>query len=196
MKRLLFLLFLLFSFNVEASYFGIEKNPETGAAKTITYEHHEIHRGSHYFIEDVEDLAINNVIDVQWTTPNTTQWAHFTFILNCEAETEWMIYEGATINTAGTSLTPVNNDRNSGNTSNATIASILNTSVANANADTAVAGATEIAHGIVGAGRDGGVIGRDREIILKQNTIYCFRAIANAAGYTNFLMEWYEHTNR
>ena len=36
----------------------------------------------------------------------------------------------------------------------------------------------------------------DEEIILKQNTIYCFRAIANAAGYVNYDMEYYEHANR
>ena len=166
------------------------------ATEVISYEHHEIHGGSHYFIGDVADLAINNVFDVQWTTPNTTQWAHFTFELGCENETEWYIYEGATINTAGTALTARNNDRNSANTSNATIASIENISVANANADTAVAGATQIIHGICGSGRSGGVDSRQKEIILKQNTIYCMRAIANAAGYINFMMEWYEHQNK
>lgn len=168
----------------------------THTAQTISYEHHEIHAGSHYFIEDVADIAINAVFDIQWTTPDTAQWAHFIFVLQCESETEWYIYEGATINTPGTAITPINNNRNSTNTSNATIASIANTSVANANADTATAAATEIAHGIIGAGRNGGVDSRAREIILKQNTIYCFRAVANAAGYTNFLMEWYEHTDK
>ncbi len=73
---------------------------------------------------------------------------------------------------------------------------VLNTSIANANADTAVAGATEIAHGIIGAGKNGGIISRDSEIIFKQNTVYCLRAIATAAGYTNFLMQWYEHINK
>ena len=168
----------------------------TNALLTIDYEHHEIHEGDHYFIEDVSDLAINNVLDVQWTTPNTTQYAHFIFELNCESETEWYIYEGASIVLAGTALTPRNNNRNSTNTSNATVASIANTSVANANIDTPVAAATEIAHGIVGAGKDGGVIGRVNEIMLKSNTIYCFRAIANTAGYVNFLMSWYEHTDK
>jgi hypothetical protein len=168
----------------------------THAMQTIEYEHHEIHSGSHYFIDDVVDLAINNVLDIQWTTPNTTQWAHLTFNLATEAETEWYAYEGVTINTPGTAVTPPNSDRNSGNTSNATIATITNTSVANANADTAVAGATQIAHGIVGAGRNGGFERRDREIILKQNSIYSFRAIANAAGYINFVINWYEHTNK
>jgi len=166
------------------------------AIKILEYEHAEIHGGSHFFIEDVADIAINNVFDVQWTTQNTTRWDHFTFELNCEAETEWYIYEGAKIETAGTAITPINNNRNSSNAAGATIASIANTSLENANLDTAVAAATELAHGIIGAGRNGGVVSRDREIILKQNTIYCMRAIANAAGYVNFYIGWYEHTNK
>lgn len=168
----------------------------TAALMTVDYEHHEIHSGSHYFIQDVQDLAINAVIDVQFTTPNTAKWSHFVFRLECESETEWYIYEGATISAAGSSVTPINNNRNSSNTSGNTIAIQSNSSLANANADTDVSGATELAHGIIGAGRDSGIRGRAQEIILKQNTIYCMRAVANAAGYVDFTMEWYEHTDK
>lgn len=91
----------------------VRVDASTHALEIVDYEHHEIHAGSHFFIEDVQDIALNNVYDVQWTTPNTTQWAHFVFELNCESETEWYIYEGVTINTAGTALTPINNNRNS-----------------------------------------------------------------------------------
>jgi hypothetical protein len=168
----------------------------TNTLQTIPYEHHEIHSGSHYFISGVTDLSINNVFDMQFTTPDTTKWAHLVFLLSVESETEWYIYEGATINVAGTTVTPRNNDRNSSNVSGMTVAGITNTSVGNADADTATAGATEIAHGIIGAGKDGGVIGREKEIILKQNTVYCFRGIANAAGYISYIVEWYEHTNK
>lgn len=168
----------------------------TNGLITIDYEHHEIHEGDHFFIEDVQDLAINAVFDVQWTTPNTAEWDHFTFELNCENETEWYIYEGATIALAGTTIPAINNNRNSANTTSATIAGISNTSVANANLDTAVAAATELAHGIVGSGQNGGLVVRGREIIMKQNTVYCLRAIANAAGYTNFYIGWYEHTDK
>lgn len=168
----------------------------TNTLMSISYEHHEIHSSSHYFVDSVADLAINNVFDLQFTTANTTTWPHFTFELNCESETMWYIYEGATIVTPGTTVTPINNNRNSSNTSNATLASISNTSLANANADTSVAAATQLAMGIVGAGKNGGITSRNREIVLKQNTVYCFRAIATAAGYTNFFMSWYEHANK
>jgi hypothetical protein len=168
----------------------------THSIQTIEYEHHEIHSGSHYFVESSVDLPINNVFDMQFTTPNTASWTHFTFDLACESETNWYIYEGATINTAGTTITPVNNDRNSIKTSGNTVAGITNGSVVDANADTATAGATLIASGIIGAGRTGGNTERNREIIFKQNTIYCLRAVAVAAGYISFNAQWYEHTNK
>lgn len=137
------------------------------------------------------------MFDIQFTTPDTTKWAHFTFRLSTENETSWFIYEGATINTAGTTVAALNNDRNSANVSGMTVAQIGNTSVANANSDTAVAAATTIACGITGSGKtDGGVDDRNREIILKQDTVYCMRAVADSAGYVNFIANWYEHTNK
>lgn len=168
----------------------------THSMQTIDYEHHEIHGGNHYFIEDVVDLPINDVFDMQWTTADVTEWDHFTFELNVESETEWYIYEGATINTPGTTLTPRNNNRNYADNANATVASIQNASTSDANDDTDVSAATELAHGIVGAGRNGGVSTRDKEIVLKQNTVYCFRSNANAAGYINFFIGYYQHTDK
>lgn len=173
---------------------GVDASTES--LQVVDYEHHEIHSGSHYHIADVEDLSINNVFDMQFTTPNITKWSHLTFKLDTEAETLWYIYEGVVIVTPGTTITPLNNNRNSTNTSGNTIAGILNTSVANANSDTTVAGATIISHGIIGAGRSGGSASRENELILKQNTIYSLRAIASAAGYISFTVEWYEHTDK
>jgi hypothetical protein len=65
-----------------------------------------------------------------------------------------------------------------------------------ANADTNVTGATLLESGIAGSGKQGGNHERDNELILKQNTLYCLRMIANTAGYINYELEWYEHTNR
>lgn len=178
----------------DANNEGIDAS--TQALIMVDYEHHEIHGGSHYFIKDVVDLALNNVIDIQFTTPDVTKWNHLTFSITCESETEWFIYEGASIVAAGTTLPAINNNRNSLNTTQNTVDLQDNTSLANANADTDVSGATELAHGIVGSGKDGGTNGRSEEIITKQNTIYCFRAIANSAGFVDVSLEWYEHTNK
>ena len=167
----------------------------TQSIMTVSYEHHEIHGGSHFEICDVVDLSINNVFDVQFTTPDTNKHIHMVWEIQVESKTDFLIYEGATISTAGTAVTPINNNRNSLNTSGATIASILNTTTENANADTAVATATELQHSTVGAGvKSLGATSRTKELILKRNTIYCFRIIATAAGYVNYCAEWYEHT--
>lgn len=179
----------------DTSYQPIYIDETTNNIVSIDHDHSEIHEGKHYFIQDTVDLPINNVFDMQFTTGATSPYVHFVFEIDCEGETEWYIYENVTINTPGTSVTPVNNNRNSSNTSTATVATITNTSVANANADTAVASATTIAHGIVGAGRIGGNTSRSREIILKANEDYSFRAIATAAGYTSFNAQWYEHVD-
>lgn len=71
----------------------------------------------------------------------------------------------------------------------------LQASIAVANADTDVTTATILESGISGAGKAGGDTQREHEIILKQNALYCLRAIATASGYINFKMHWYEHVN-
>lgn len=192
--------------NVNAMGFGrvsdtivknIRLDASTESQIMMMYEHHEIHDGTHFGICDVQDLALNEVFDIQFTTPNTTTWSHIVYLLAVESETEFFIYETATIVTPGTPMSAINNNRNSANTSVNTIASILNTSVANANADTSVAAAIEILHGIVGSGKNSqGANERSRELVLKQNTTYCFRSIALAAGYISFCMNWYEHVSR
>ena len=163
----------------------------------ITYEHHEIHAGSHYFVTGYQDLAINNVLDFTWLMPNTTKWIHWSWKISTESETNWFVYEDAVAtNPLANAVTPFNNNRNSANTSGTTMRYELHGNLAAANADTNVGGATLLESGISGAGKDAGDEKRNRELIMKQNTLYCLRAIASAAGYINFNMEWYEHTNR
>lgn len=168
---------------------------ETTALRTVTYEHHEIHAGSHYFINDAVDLSINNVFDMQFQTPNSGKWTHLVFKLDCESETEWFVYETVTYTVTGTVTAIYNNNRNSSNTSGNIVYSILNTSLANANADTNITGSTQLMHGIIGDGKTGGDIVRDNELMLKQNTKYAFRAVATAAGYIAFAVDFYEHTS-
>jgi hypothetical protein len=72
----------------------------------------------------------------------------------------------------------------------------LHADLAAANADTSVGSATLIESGISGAGKQAGNAVRQNELVLKQNGLYCLRAVANAAGYVNFDMQWYEHTNK
>jgi hypothetical protein len=175
----------------------LRADSSTHSIQIIDYEHHEIHSGDHYFVAGVQDLAINNVLDFTWQMPNTTKWIHWTFNLKTESETLWYVYETAVAtNPLANAVTPYNSDRNSANTSGTTMKFEKQTNLAGANADTDVTGATAILTGISGAGKDAGFEDRASEIILKQNTLYCLRAVATAAGYINFNMQWYEHTNK
>lgn len=168
----------------------------TNSLQVVEYEHHEIHSGSHFVIQSYVDLAINNVYDLQFVVADSTAWPHFTFDLGCESETLWHIYEDVVLTTTGSVITILNNNRNVTKTSSSIAYSISNTSVANADLDTVTSGSTILASGIIGAGKNGGSIARYREFVLKQNTTYGFRAVANAAGYVNFNVQWYEHTDK
>jgi hypothetical protein len=172
----------------------VSVDDSTESLQVIQYEHHEIHSGSHYHCDSFVDLSINNVYDLQITTPDTTEEQHLVGYISCESETLFEVYEDVTINVAGTTLIPVNNNRRSVNTSNIILSGISNTNTANANADTAVVGATLLLTGKIGAGKDGGSRDRNSETILKRNTKYTIRFTASVAGYVDYTLSWYEHT--
>lgn len=169
----------------------------TNSMQIINYEHHEIHDGSHYTIRGVQDLTANKVLDFTWLMPNTTKWIHWLWNIDTESETDWKIYETVVAtNPLANIVTPLNSDRNSTNTSGTTMKYEVQADLAAANADTNVTGATLISSGISGAGKTAGRVDRSHELIMKQNTLYCLRATASSAGYINFAMSWYEHTNK
>lgn len=159
-------------------------------------EHREIHEGNHFFVCGYQDLSINNVLDFTWQMPNTTKWINWTWTLAVESETLYQVYETAVATTPlANAITPLNSNRNSATASGTTMKYEVQATLAAANADTDVTGATLLESGIVGAGlRSLGNTERHNELIMKQNTLYCLRATATAAGYVNFCMQWYEHT--
>jgi len=162
----------------------------------IEYEHHEIHEGDGYVIRSFVDIPIGDVYDIQITTPDTTKWAHMTFEFEVESETIFYVYENVAIVTPGTAIVIGNRNRNSLNTSGLTIKGIANTDIASANADTTVSGATLLATGTIGTGKkSGGSSHSEWEVIFKQNEDYTVRFLATTAGYVNFKLDWYEHTN-
>ena len=173
-------------------------DPTTYALKTVNYDHYEVHVGRSYAIYATFDLPANNYIDIQIVVPNSTRWAHFTPFISSEGGVQTWIYEGIVINLAGTAMTPLNKNRNSANTSEFTFASIVNTTLANA--DTDIATATLLATAKAGAGRGlGGELEARNEWVLKQNGKYSIRAlnlVNNATQYVNFFLAWYEHTNK
>lgn len=168
----------------------------TWCLAVIGYPHYERHSGSAFFIKDVVALTLNDVRDFQFTPADDLKWPHWDFKVNCESETEWFLYENVEIVTPGTAVVPLNANRNSDKTPGMVWKSIDNSSLANANSDTVVSGATQLCHGIIGSGKDAGSLTHDEEIILKKGTPYCLRYIASSAGYVDYLFDWYEHQNK
>lgn len=164
----------------------------TSSFKTTTYEHHEIHNGSHYNICGFQTLAsIGATIGFGVTTPNTLTQAHMT--INIEGNIggfDFRVHENPTF-TGGTALTPRNNNRNFADASKLTV-------VGN---PTLVATGTIIdlaRHGSSGlAGRGGGSATGERqnEMVLKTNTKYYYEmaTLANSNTIT-YCGSWYEHT--
>lgn len=181
----------------DSQHRDLRLDASTHALEIIDYEHHEIHAGSHYFVGGVQDLSINNVLQFTWQMPNTTKWINWTWRISTESETLWQVYEGAVINNAlANAVTPLNSNRNSTNTSGTTMKFEVHTNLAAADVNVTISGGLLLSTGISGSGRDAGQDLRAHEMVLKQNELYVLRATASAAGYINFAMNWYEHTNR
>lgn len=178
----------------------VRVDPMTHALKTIDFPHAEIHGGEHYFHKSFQDLSINNVLEFTFLTPNSTLWTHVTFIVNVESETVIQTYENAAVLVAlANPITPVNNNRNSANTSDNILKYQVHANLAAADVATNVAGAVLLAKQTIGDGTTGGSGGsanRSHELILKQNTLYCVRLTASVAGYVNYDFEWYENISK
>jgi hypothetical protein len=180
----------------DSTYQPLRLDKATNSIQTIEYEHHEIHAGSHFFVVGYQDLTINQVLDFTWQMPNTASWIHWVWSIETESAFLWQVYEGVTAtNPLANAITPRNNNRNSATVSGTTMKYEIQANLVAANADTSVVGATLLESGKVGAGKTAGDSIRAHELILDQGALYCLRATAVAAGYINFSMHWYEHTD-
>jgi hypothetical protein len=166
----------------------------TGALEVIDYSHHEIHAGSHYFAiySALKDNA--GVIEVRIQTPDTTKWAHMTFIIECALAATVAMWHGTTkTHVADNAITPMNRNHNSANTSGLTICHTP------AGEEAGAAALTEYVGAATGGGRIivGGDAASRSEFILEQNQDYLIRATSRAdANALSIILDWYEHTNK
>lgn len=162
----------------------------TGALETVDYAHHEIHSGSHYYISGYIELSDTDTHYVKLVTPNTTTWSHFMFDIKSSGICVSTFDEGASGGmTGGAAVVPINNNRNSANTSGVVITSgvtVATTYVTRLENDKW--GASGFKETI------GGGSSRDDELILKQNTTY-LRSFTSGAdnNIIQFKASWYEH---
>ena len=165
----------------------------TRALTTIDYSHHEIHAGSHYYIQGFVELASSGTFYVKLVTPNTTKWSHFIFDIKSTGITTATLDEDASGGmTGGTVVTAINNNRNSSNLSSLVFTSGVTVATAY------VTRLEDDKWGTSGFKETiGGGSSRDDELILKQNTIYlrCFTSQADN-NIIQFKASWYEHTSK
>ena len=169
----------------------------TRVLTTIDYPHHEIHSGSHFYITGHTTLGnnagVDDILRVKLVTPDTGKWAHFQWAISSTGTLEATLHEAAAGGmTGGGPVTPLNNNRNSPNTSGVVITSgVIAPTTAGTLIDNAKWGASGFKVEI------GGGSGRDDEIILKQNTIYLRTFLSTTAdNIIQFKASWYEHQNQ
>ncbi len=159
-----------------------------GCMVSIPYEHHEVHEGDHFGILDyATGQALGVVVAFIITTPNTTKWAHFIPRIYSSTGATIEIHHTPTGVTGGTSITPVNSNRNSATSPTITV-------VKDPSAITSYG--TRLFGLLAGGAKVAGGASREDEWILKQNTVYSIK-ITSLANNNDIAwdFQWYEHTN-
>jgi len=165
----------------------------TDSWQTVDYEHHEIHSGSHYYIQGYLELDDEGTYYVKLVTPNTTTWSHFVFNIKSTGICSTTFDEAATGGMAdGAAVTPINNNRNSSNTSGMVLTGGVTANTGQAlRLENDKWGANGFKETI------GGGSGRSDELLLKQNTTYCRGFVSGAdANIIQFKASWYEHADK
>jgi hypothetical protein len=152
-------------------------------------EHHEIHSGKHFKISNFLDLDNGSSINIGLQTPDINTHLHLIYNALSQAEIEIEFFEGSTITFDGTDLTPINNNRNSLNTSILTTLQIGPTII---NPGTVI---NRLSLGSVQNPVSGTSLlyNRSRETVLKQNTNYLLKITSRLNDNTvNYFLDWYE----
>ena len=165
----------------------------TEAVETIDYAHHEIHSGSHYYVQGFIELSNTGTFNIKLVTPNTLSWSHFLFKITSTGICSTTLLEGATGGmTGGSNVTPINNNRNSLKASGMVLTSDVTV---------ATSSVTTLENDKWGADgfkeTIGGGSSRSDELILKQNTTYLRTFVSGADdNIIQFKASWYEHANK
>jgi len=165
----------------------IDRTTDSNAG--IDYAHKEVHSGDCFYYTVTEEIDDAGVLERFIRTPNTTEWAHFYFVVEAQGQVTIDIYEGA----AGAST--VQDVRNR----NRNFADTLNTTTIRLAADPA--GGTLIWTWTAGAttpnrGSSPNIDRNAEELVLKQGTDYLFRVTSGVNDNNiSIYFTWYEHTN-
>lgn len=155
----------------------------------IDFPHHQIHEGNHFFASDYVDLNTAGTLILAISTASGTGTdVHFRSDITAAAATTMTLYEGATVS-GGTTITAINNNRGSSNTSELTIVKDPTITVSGTVISNNKVGSTSgNPHNLYGGHAD-----RDSELILKDNTTYLYYITSNAdSNAVDYSLSWYE----
>ncbi len=172
----------------------VNLDKSTNATITISNPHHEIHDGRHYHISKYAVLGDGDSLIFAVHQTDTTRWAHMLFDVTSTAILYIYNFEGGSFS-GGDTLSPINNNRNSANTSILTIAEDPAAyTIGSVFLDSVCIGAA------IGPGSQtdvGGDAGRDDELILAQDSVYFWYFVSGAVdNVVNVKGLWYEHIDK
>jgi len=159
---------------------------------TTEVEHHFVHLGKSFLVTDAVTVDDGNTRELLIETPDTTEWAHFTFIVTGSLDTTIEFFE-TTTKTTGTAMTELNRNRNS----------VSSTGIAVTHTPGGAGDGNLIFNakfgGDTGPAGSGGLRGESRpegEILLKQNEKYLIK-ITSATNGNNITttMSWFDHAD-
>lgn len=160
----------------------------TGGLIILDVPHQKIHNGNHYYIAGYETVGSDGTLNFT-VTANADDFVHLTFHISGTNVTTVDVYEGASGISGGTALTPINNNRNSSNTSGLT-AKVNPTVTPGSNT---IDGYKFGSNGGGNAPDIGGGVAREDEIILKRSTSYLWQIVSGAAdNLISYRIDWYE----
>jgi hypothetical protein len=165
---------------------GHSQDNKTKSTVTIDIEHARIHDGKHYFLSEYIQ-EVENAAHKYWLVEVADSDPHVTAVINCTQGGKFSLFEGSTYTTTAAVVYAINNDRNNANDTATKFYSPNTTSLYSITTT-----GTAIFVGNIGSQKEGGILDRQREIILKKNTKYIVDFLSYAASNTvSVLFEYY-----
>lgn len=145
----------------------------------IDFPHKKVHEGNFYTLSHIFSTVANNSSAEIIMQLGSTYQNHSVFDASAGGDAEFYIFESPTLNSSGSSLSAINNNRASANTADASYFYTPNVS----DAGTQLYGTFIAGGGFFGAGgSDGGPVRAGTEMILKTDTTYLIRVVNTSGG--------------
>ena len=156
-----------------------------GAQATMDIVHYEIHEGDHYTAPYKESIGSGSLSTILIETPaSASTISHFVFVISTSAAGS-LEFRKESDGTAGTAITPENNNQVLGGTANTTIS----------HNGAATSAGTLLECAYLGGGassKSGGAGGSRIEWELDQSAKYILEFVSSAASVVAWNLFWYE----